>query len=173
MWSASNAEKRVRCWTRLTEYHVHTVPQTKCLRISLSDFSGARKFGIHTQARSARFKTGRVLSSLPNRIAATAQKRTLMESSVAMRRSERPKMVSLGSIKCCNNDILLRTGVGLGSSIEKSLTHRGMGRSPPDIDEFKRDKIAKKGRALRSRDSRGPPSSGSRRYSRVNVERKL
>jgi len=83
----------------------------------------ALEFEIRTQARSARFKMGRVLASLPNKIPATAQNRAFVKSSSVMRRSERPKMVSLGSLKRCNSDILLRTVVTLTSSSEKRLIY--------------------------------------------------
>ena len=113
------------------------VDEARCAYRALGQGSGnlaerlrdTRRFGMHTQARSARFKTGRVLLSLPNKIPATAQNRTFVESSSVMRRSERPKMVSFGSLRRCNGDILLRAWVRLASSIGKRLIYRGMGRS--------------------------------------------
>ena len=98
---------------------------------------GHTEFGIHTQARSARFKTDRVLSFLPNKIPAVAQSRAFVKSSSVRRTSERPKMVSLGGLMLCSGDILLRTGVRLANAIEQDLIYRGMDRSS-DIDEFKR-----------------------------------
>ena len=84
---------------------MRTVPQTKGLWVSLSDCKDARGLGTHTQARSARFKTGRVLLSLPNKTPAAIQNRAFAESSSMMRKSERPKMVSSGSFKRWNSDI--------------------------------------------------------------------
>ena len=127
MWSASRAEEKLRRWSWLTKHDVHTVPQAKGLEISLSDCGDTRRFGMHTQARSARFKTGRVLLSLPNKTPATAQNKTFVQSSSVIRRSERPKIVSFGSLRRCN--ILLRVWVRLPSSIGKRLIYRGIGRS--------------------------------------------
>jgi len=121
MWSASRAEEKLRCWTWWTKRDVHTVSQAKGLETSLSDCGDSRRFGMHTQARSARFKTGRVLLSLPNKIPATAQNRTFVESSSVMRRNERPKMVSFGSLRQCSGDILLRVCVRLAGSMGKRL----------------------------------------------------
>ena len=95
------------------------MPETKGLKISLSDCRDAWRFGIHTQARSAKFKTGLVLLSLPNRIPAMTQNRTFVESSSAIRRSERPKMVSFGIFKRFFNNILLTTVAVATSSIKK------------------------------------------------------
>ena len=129
MWSASRAEEKLRCWTWLTKRNVHTVPQAKGLKTLLSDCGDTWRFGMRTQARSARFKTGRVLLSLPNKIPVMAQSRTFVESSSVMRRSERPKMVSFGSLRRCNGDILLRVWVRLAGSIRKRLIYCGMSRS--------------------------------------------
>ena len=115
MWSASRAEEKLRCWFWSTERDVHTVPQAKGLEISLSYCRDTRRFGMHTQARSARFKTGRVLSFLPNKIPATAQNKTFVESSSVTRRSERPKMVSFGSFRRCNGDMQARLERGLST----------------------------------------------------------
>ena len=94
------------------------VDKTRCAYRASGQGSGylaerlrdTQRFGMHTQARSARFKTGRVVLSLPNKIPATAQNRTFAESSSVIRRIERPKMVSFGSLRRCNGDILLRVG---------------------------------------------------------------
>ena len=80
-----------------------TVPQTEGLRISLSGCDDTRRLGIRTQARSARFKTGLVLSCFPNKIPAVIQNRAFVESSSMIRRSERPKMVSFGILKRFNS----------------------------------------------------------------------
>lgn len=92
------------------------MPQTKGLTILLSDCKDTQRFGKRTQARSARFKTGLVLLSLPNKIPAATQNSAFVKSSSVRRRSERPKMVSLGSLRHCNSDILLRLDIqGLDS----------------------------------------------------------
>ena len=89
---------------------MYTVPQTKCLRITLSDCKHTLDFGIRTQARSARFRTGRVSSSLPNKIPAATQSKAFVKSSSVIRRSERPKMVSFGSLRRRDCNILSSPG---------------------------------------------------------------
>ena len=102
-------------------HDVRTVSQTKGLSISLSDFKGAGVLGIRTQARSARFKIGLVLLFFPNKIPAMTQNRAFAESSSMIKRSERPKMVSFGIPKRCNNNILLVTGVIATNPVKKGL----------------------------------------------------
>ena len=111
IWSASKAKEGFSCWNRAgkTQY----TPHRALSRVSgdqtfgLSGYMRARIFGIRTQARSARFNIGRVSSRLPNKIPVRTQSRTFAESSSVMRRSDRPKMVSLGILKQLKDDILL------------------------------------------------------------------
>lgn len=76
--------------------------------------------GIRTQARSARFKIGLVLLSFPNKIPAMTQNRAFAESSRIIKRSERPKMVSFGILRRCNN-ILFAAEVAATNSVKKIL----------------------------------------------------
>lgn len=103
---------------------MRTVPQTKGLRISLSDCKDIRRLRIRTQARSARFKTGLVFLFFPNKIPAMIQNREFAESSSMIRRSERPKMVSFGILKRCNSNILFVAGVGTTNPVSKRLICR-------------------------------------------------
>jgi hypothetical protein len=118
---------------------VRTVPQTKGLRMSLSNCKDTQRLGIRTHARSARFKIGLVFSFFPNKIPAMTQNRAFVKSSSMIRRSERPKMVSFGILKRCNNIILLATGVVARSpvTVTKALSSQEIRRlSDDDMDQF-------------------------------------
>lgn len=107
------------------------MPKAKGLRVLLSNGEVTGRFGIRTQARSARFKIGRVPLFLPNKTPAITQNRAFVESSSEMSRSERPKIVSSGIFKRCN-DISQEAGVNLRSQgwLKMSFICQEIGKLP-------------------------------------------